>query len=178
MLHREYNTALLKWITAIQYKRKLFPISFQRVRTKDLKGSFWRIQVPPSRGLLPSAELSFPEQPHSLSLPYTSDPTRQRTWSHSWDWNVADVNGWYFVQYLDHSWSREMSIAGVDSLGSNVGLTWQLGKPARVLGNTFLCRDWGLGESRARGHAGSSVSIKGTPVYYVVEERLELWESE
>jgi hypothetical protein len=71
-----------------------------------------------------------------------------------------------------------MSIAGVDSSWNNVGLTWQLEKPARVLGNNLLCRDWGLGESRAKGHAGSWVIIKGTPVYYVVEERLELWESE
>jgi len=100
-------------------------------------------------------------------------------WKDSW-W--AGFNQIYLVRFGFRMWEililKSFNCQLVYSLGSNVGLTWQLGKPARGLGNTLLCRDWGLGESRARGHAGSWVSIKGTPVYYVVEERLELWESE
>jgi hypothetical protein len=135
--------------------KKFFLISFQWVRTKDLKGDHLKNSGPTlkrtpgsCRPLIPRTGL----RPYPTVRPYHAKNmiTKLGLECSRCEWMV-------FVHYLDPSWSRETSIAGVDSLGSNVGLTWQFGKPARVLGKNLLCRDWGLGESRARGHADSWV---------------------
>jgi len=134
---------------------KKFLISFQWVRTKDLKGDHLENSGPTLKRTPGSCRAFIPRtrlRPYPTVRPYqaTNMSTKLGLECSRCEWMV-------FVHYLDPSWSRETSIAGVYSLGSNVGLPSQFGKPARVLGKSFLCRDWGLGESRARGHADSWV---------------------